>query len=58
MSRPRAHRVTCICTAYNVGAYIRDAIASALAQDYEGELEIIAVAMAIRRSRSAAPLKP
>ena len=43
MSRPRAHRVTCICTAYNVGAYVRDAIASALAQDYEGELEIIAV---------------
>ena len=36
-------RVTCICTAYNVGAYVRAAISSALAQDYEGELEIVAV---------------
>ena len=41
MSIPPA--VTCICTAYNVGAYVRNAIASALAQDYEGELEIIAI---------------
>jgi Glycosyl transferase family 2 len=36
-------RVTCICTAYNVGAYVRAAISSALAQDYRGELEIVAV---------------
>jgi Glycosyl transferase family 2 len=36
-------RVSCICTAYNVGAYVRAAVASALAQDYDGEIEVIAV---------------
>lgn len=36
-------RVTCICTAYDVGPYIGAAIESALAQDYAGELEIVAV---------------
>ena len=36
-------RVSCICTAYDVGPYIGAAIDSALAQDYAGELEIVAV---------------